>query len=754
MRRAESDQAWVGSMRGKSSHSLFSLQKRSISEVFTASLIAMVVLVSIFAAILIYFNASQQAKEQLTGKANEYCSSLARILEIPLWNSDKESLKKIGEAYEQHELVSKLVIADNAGHVYVKYKRDSSAPAVDLKQSVLHDSKQVGTVEIALTSQYYQEINGKLLWSGIVTVGSILLVLAVANGFLLRLVLSKPLMELGQVVNAYASGKYASVKKETPFIEFQPLMAVLDEMGNTITSQMVALQDAEKKYRSIYENAPAGIFQVAMDGRILNANPAMAGIFGTSSLEELQTVMSGIESQLYPLQEQRDALWAQLNDRGIIHNHEVQLFKQNRERVWISSNIRLLRDNAGNPLHLEGFVVDITERKRLEEQLRQAAKMEAVGNLVGGVAHDFNNLMTAVIGYGDILLSHLQPNHPQRAAVEAIKRAGETAAVLTHRLLAFSRKQIVQPVVLDLNAVVADTEKMLHRMLREDIELIVRSDAGLNHIVTDPGQIEQVIINLAVNARDAMPSGGKLIIETANTFLDEAYCRNHVNVLPGSYVMLAVSDTGCGMDAETLSHIFEPFFTTKARGKGTGLGLATIYGIVKQSYGHIWAYSEPGKGSTFKIYFPASDLETSEAPVPPERKELPRGEGTIMVAEDNTAVRELAEAILKEQGYTVLSADCGQTCLRQLGEYKEPVDLLLTDVVMPDMNGKVLFQQVKERFPNLKVIFMSGYTDNVIVRHNVLEEGVNFIQKPFTVQALLAKVQKVLDVREANVETQ
>lgn len=714
----------------------------------------MVVLVSIFAAILIYFNASQQAKEQLTGKANEYCSSLVRILEIPLWNFDKESLKKIGEAYEQYELVSKLVIADNAGHVFVNYKRDSSAPVVDLKQTILHDNQQVGSVEIALTSEFYQETNSKLLWSGIVTVGSILLVLAVANGFLLRLVLSKPLKELGQVVNAYASGSYVSVKKETPFIEFQPLMAVLDEMGKTITTQMVALQEAEKKYRSIYENAPAGIFQVTMDGRILNANPAMAEIFGYASIEELQTIMTDTENRLFPSQKQRGAIWSQLEEKEAILDQEVQFLKKNKEAIWISSSIRLHRDEAGNPLHLEGFIVDITERKHLEEQLRQAAKMEAVGNLVGGVAHDFNNLMTAVIGYGDILLNSLQPDNPQRAAAEAIKRAGETAAALTHRLLAFSRKQIVQPVVLNLNVVVADTGKMLHRMLREDIELIIRSDPDLRHIVTDPGQIEQVIINLAVNARDAMPSGGKLIIETANTSLDEVYCRNHVNVLPGLYVMLAVSDTGCGMDAETLSHIFEPFFTTKARGKGTGLGLATIYGIVKQSSGHIWSYSEPGKGSTFKIYFPASDLETSEVSVLSEEKELRRGAGTIMVAEDNTVVRELVEAILEEQGYTVLSSDCGQTCLRLLGESKEPVDLLLTDVVMPDMNGKVLFQQANEQFPGLKAIFMSGYTDNVIARHNVLEKGVNFIQKPFTVKALISIVQKVMEADSVKVEMQ
>jgi PAS domain S-box-containing protein len=537
-----------------------------------------------------------------------------------------------------------------------------------------------------------------------------------------RILLTRKLEELNQQLEAHVREKTAALKQ-----------AHTDLLAS------------EKKYRDIYENAPEGIYQVSLEGRFLSANPAMARILGYASPEELLMHLTDVRHQLYTHPPERDVLLSLLEKKVAIVGHELQFYKKDGQVIWISISARVVRDEAGRPLYLEGFLTDISDRKRLEEQLRQAAKMEAVGNLVGGVAHDFNNLMTAVIGYSDLLLMRLPTDDSSRSAIELIKRAGESAAALTQRLLAFSRKQVLQPLVLDLNAVVANTEKMLQRMIGEDIELVAQCDPALHPILADPGQMEQVIMNLAVNARDAMPRGGKLMIETTNTVLDEAYCRQRLGVQPGRYVMLSVSDTGIGMDAETRSHLFEPFFTTKPRDRGTGLGLATVYGIVKQSRGHIWVYSEAGKGSTFKVYLPAAARQAEQAAQPHKAVQAYRGSETIMVAEDNAGVRELAVAILKAHGYTVLAEDSGQSCLHRLLDRHGPVDLLLTDVVMPDLNGKDLARRAVERFPNLKVLFMSGYTDNVIVRHGVLEKGVHFIQKPFAMEALAAKVREVLD---------
>jgi PAS domain S-box-containing protein len=393
----------------------------------------------------------------------------------------------------------------------------------------------------------------------------------------------------------------------------------------------------------------------------------------------------------------------------------------------------------------EALEQELTGRKRLEEQLLQAQKMEAVGRLAGGVAHDFNNVLTAITGYADLLLMNLGDLDPWRKDVEEIKKAADRASTLTHQLLAFSRKQVLQPRVLNLNAVVANMEKMLRRLIREDIDLVAVLDPALGNVKADPGQTEQVIMNLAVNARDAMPQGGKLTIETMNVYLDEDYARQHVDVQPGPYVMLAVSDTGIGMNEETLSYIFEPFFTTKEKDEGTGLGLSTVYGIVKQSGGHIWVYSEPGQGTTFKVYLPQVEevielLEPSSVPT-----ELPQGSETVLLVENADIVRGLAHRVLLQNGYTVLEARHGEEAFLICEQHEGPIHLLVTDVVMPGMSGRELAERLTTSYPETKVLYMSGHTDNAIVRHGVLEPDIAFLQKPFTPDVLARKVREVLD---------
>ncbi len=415
--------------------------------------------------------------------------------------------------------------------------------------------------------------------------------------------------------------------------------------------------------------------------------------------------------------------------------------------------VRKVVENSAAPIldddqAITGAVVineDVTDVLRLEDQFRQAQKMEAVGHLAGGVVHDFNNLLTIINGYSEIIQTTLPADSPVQKLVREIDQAGERAASLTRQLLAFSRKQVLEPKVLNLNAVVSDTAKILQRLIGEDIELSTVLEPALGLVKVDPGQIEQVLMNLAVNARDAMPQGGKLALETANADLDAAYTQANPELLPGPYVMVSVSDTGIGMDQATKAHIFEPFFTTKDPGKGTGLGLATVFGIVKQSNGHIAVASEPGRGATFKIYLPVVAEAISLGKSHPSPKAPPLGKETILLSEDDPAVRALARHALQMHGYTVLEAGQGDRALQIAEEYKGTIHLLVTDVVMPVMSGRELAERLAAIRPGLKVLYMSGYTDDAVIRHGVSLAETAFLQKPFTPSSLAAKVREVLD---------
>jgi signal transduction histidine kinase len=414
---------------------------------------------------------------------------------------------------------------------------------------------------------------------------------------------------------------------------------------------------------------------------------------------------------------------------------------------------RALLDSEGKITGIRATIQDVTERKRaeeekalLQEQLRQSQKMEAIGKLAGGVAHDFNNLLTVIQGYSELILKGLNPDNRLCQDVREILNASERASSLTRQLLAFSRKQVLQPKVLDLNLHVSNMDKMLRRMIGEDIELVTLLAKDLGRIKADPGQIEQVILNLAVNAKDAMLSGGKLTIQTANVELDENYARSHIIVTPGNYVILSVSDTGVGMTPEIKERIFEPFFTTKEKGKGTGLGLSTVYGIVQQSGGNIWVYSEPGLGTTFKIYLPRIEEGTeSLRPAAVSTKPL-GGSETILLVEDEEMVRKLACTVLEKNGYRVLEAPNGEEALRIAQEHSaKQIHLMITDVVMPRMSGRELADCLESVRPEMKVLYMSGYTDDAIIHHGVLDPGIAYIQKPFAPDVLALKVREVLD---------
>jgi PAS domain S-box-containing protein len=531
-----------------------------------------------------------------------------------------------------------------------------------------------------------------------------------------------------------------------PFNEFsyQALASVADGIAGGIERKRAeeALARSETTYRSLVEDSPFGIFRSTPDGRLLAVNPALVSILGYDSEAEL--LQKNMATDVYVDPAQRARLLDEVLKSDSLTGESLWR-RKDAKAITVRHTARVVRDAEGRVEYFNVLVEDITERRLLENQLRQAQKMEAVGRLAGGVAHDFNNLLTAILGSADLVLDTLPPDAPEREDLDEIRKAAKRAGDLTRQLLAFSRQQVLAPQVLDLNALVANMEKLLRRLIGEDIELRAALAPDLGAVKADPGQLEQVIVNLAVNARDAMPQGGRLTIETASVELDQAYEEQHFAAQPGSYVLLAVSDTGTGMDAATLSHIFEPFFTTKEKGKGTGLGLATVYGIVKQSGGYVWVYSELGQGTSFKVYLPR--VEQSSEPVA-ARKTPARvvgGTETILLAEDEAAVRNLARRVLEKHGYTLLVAATGRDGVQVATQHAGPIDLLVTDVVMPEMGGRELAQRLTALQPGLKVLYLSGYTDDAIVHRGVLETGIAFLQKPFTADVLARKIREVLD---------
>ena len=499
---------------------------------------------------------------------------------------------------------------------------------------------------------------------------------------------------------------------------------------------------AEAAYSTLVQHAPVGIYRSTPAGRFLSANNALVRMLGYESAEQLLALDMARDVYADAAERQRLLERDSYSDREY-DEVEATWKRKDGQRLTVQLSVRAVRDETGRVAFYETFARDITERRQLETQLLQAQKMEAVGRLAGGVAHDFNNLLTVIMSYSDLLLEDLPTDAPDREDVAEIRKAAVAASSLTRQLLAFSRQQVLQPRVLDVNEVIAGTEKLLARLLGEDVRLTTTLSPKLGAVKVDPGQLEQIIMNLAVNARDAMPLGGRLSIETGNVDLDEEYVRGHPLAHPGRYVMLAVSDTGVGMDAATQARIFEPFFTTKEPGKGTGLGLATVYGIVKQHGGSIWVYSEPGHGTSFKIYLPRVDEAVPAKEAAPS--ETIRGSETVLISEDVDAVRAVARQMLERQGYTVLDAPDGESALKLVGQYTGVIHLLLTDVVMPDLSGRELATRLAAVRPSVKVLYMSGYTDDAIVRHGILEEGIAYLQKPFTPDTLARKVRAVLD---------
>jgi PAS domain S-box-containing protein len=758
------------------------------------ALIISLLIAAIAIFIFLYFpaNLKDQAIAAVSDKANSIAEITAYSIAPGLVFNDSTAIREVINSAITNEDLLFIVVKNDSGRVIDSYAKAINTPRDYVKSHDDHvysetnhifhvttpirfNNNRVGEICLGFSLKgVYQEISNSR--NTIAFVSLLVLIFGIISVIGISAVITKPLMSIVKSAKHIAEGDLTIRTEIVTNDEVGDLATAFNIMVDNIESNQNKLIDLnanlEEKVRirtqelrneigekiqaeeelakslslltATLESTADGILVVNNEGKIVNLNQKFVDMWSIPSdiiqsrddEKALNFVLSQLKQPELFVQKVKE-----LYSSPEQNSFDTLEFKDGKIFERYSQPQRL----AGNSVGRVWSFRDITERRHLEESLRQSQKMEAIGQLAGGVAHDFNNILTVIMGYGDFLSDKIPKDDPMHNDLTEIKRASERAASLTHQLLAFSRKQVLSPKILDLNTVVGNLEKMLGRLIGEDIDLAFFPGKDLYQVWADQGQIEQVLMNLVVNARDAMPAGGKITIETANVELDEIYARTHGQVRPGPHAVLILSDTGTGMDQETQSRVFEPFFTTKEVGKGTGLGLATVYGIIKQSGGNIWVYSELGKGTTFKIYLPQIDQNEVPNARPDLSDESLTGTETILLVEDESSLRDLAFAILVKRGYTVLEASNGEDAILACAKYNDPIHLLLTDVVMPLMNGRELAEKLQPRRPDMKVLFMSGYTDEAIVRHGVLDSANAFLQKPFTPESLAKKVREILN---------
>jgi len=633
----------------------------------------------------------------------------------------------------------------------VELRSQSRDPVLSaLSESLVRD---IDELVAAQERQELEEIErgGNRAMVTLLSIGLAIFLIAVLLGWRVTRAIGGRLQQLDTAVRALGRGEFHQRVHVGGNDEIGRLGQVFNDMSDRVSDLYETLQRSEAQFRSLIENVSDFIVVLQADGTIRYASPSFERAAGNGTavvgMNMLNVVTEEdrieVENLLAAVQAKREpAVPVESEFRIRLHHSAV--------RTLEVSALNLLQHPAVN-----GIVVnarDVTERRNLEEQLMRAQRMEAIGTLSGGVAHDFNNILTVILGHTEVLLHEMQSSPSAYGQLKSIDEASRRAIALTRQLLAFSRKQVLKPTVFNLNSLIVDLDNMLRRLISEDIELRTATDPQLGVTKADPAQLEQVVMNLVVNARDAIKGGGRITIETANVTLDEEYVRTHAGARPGPHVMVAVTDTGEGMSSEILPHIFEPFFTTKQVGKGTGLGLSTVYGIVKQSGGNIWVYSEPGRGTTFKIYLPRVDEPMPFQPEPPTLRDEPLplgstiGAETVLLVEDEPTLRDLIKFALTESGFAVLDVPNSAEALALSRRHTGPLDLLLTDVIMPGMAGPALAKQVQKERPGIKVLYMSGYTADFIMHDGAVDPGTNFLEKPFHPRTLLNKVREVLDV--------
>ena len=629
----------------------------------------------------------------------------------------------------------------------VELRSQSRDPVLSaLSESLVRDIDELVAEQKRQELEEIQRAGNRAMLT-LLSIGLGIFVITTFLGWRVTLTIGGRLQQLDSAVRALGRGEFRQRVTVGGHDEIGRLARVFNDMSSRVSELYETLQRSEAQFRSLIENVSDFIVVLHADGTIRYASPSFERELGDGESVVAQNLLDLVTREDHA---ELQKLLTTIQTKGMGREGEGTPIESEFRIRRRSGGVRTLEVSATNLLQhpaVSGIVVnarDVTERRRLEEQLMQAQRMEAIGTLSGGVAHDFNNILTVILGHTEVLLQALPPSSPEYHHLKSVDEASRRASALTRQLLAFSRKQVLQPKVFNLNSLIMDLDKMLRRLISEDIELDTVTEPKLGATKADPGQIEQVVMNLVVNARDAMKSGGRITIETANVTLDEEYVRSHTGARPGPHVMLAVSDTGEGISPENLPLIFEPFFTTKEVGKGTGLGLSTVYGIIKQSGGNVWVYSQPGRGTTFKIYLPRVD-EPESVVADPVRRAITAGVETVLLVEDEPALRDLIKYALTGNGFTVLDVPSPADAIALSREHSGSLHLLLTDVIMPGMDGPALAKQVQKERPDIKVLYMSGYATNFIMHDGEVEPGTNFLEKPFHPRTLLNKVREVLD---------
>ncbi len=730
----------------------------SLATAVAAQLVFLVLLSCLVPIPAVYLAARTEWERELHNQADALVAYLARSLEVPLWEIDEEGRRTVVDAYVSNQAVERIRVWDADGTLLEERGAAGEGERLIRRMPVIHDGVPIGAVEVTLDTRFTEAAARRILWSNVLVTLVVALSIAWGGFILVSRHVRRPLEELGRALDRLAEGDYeytpgAPVPREFTGVldrfrrmacRVQERERALEAMNRQLELEVEERVRAEERYRALFENAVEGIFVSTPEGRLVTANPALARMFGFDSPRDLLDFVDDIRTRLYVHPEQRDEFLRILEGQGLVHHFEMQARTRTGKTLDLLVSARAFKGPDGSIDRIQGFVLDVTQQKAMEARVRQAQKMEAVGTLAGGVAHDFNNLLQAILGYAELLLEALPKEGPVAKSLQGIRNAALRGKSLTEQLLAFSRQTPARKRPLDLNAEIRSVFQWLRRTLPRMIRVELDLAEDLWPVRADPSQIGQVLMNLAVNARDAMPEGGVLAVRTRNAPVEEQDPRGVPPELGlGRFVEVSVSDTGQGIPPDALEHIFEPFFTTKGVGEGTGLGLATVYGIVQEHGGAVTCESTPGRGTTFRIFFPAASENAREVSAEPDGDpEPPGGTGTVLVVDDEDMVREVCAEILDTAGYRVLTADSGE---RALEIYEaETADLVLLDLSMPGMGGRRCLKELLARHPDARVVVATGYLGENHTADLLDEGALRVIHKPYRAAELLRLVGEVL----------
>ncbi len=719
--------------------------QRSISKDLTIGLILVIIIVSSFALLVAYYASMQKAEAELQAKADEYTVYIKNSLVLPLWNYDFETIQAVCNAFLQNDLITGIQVHDPRNQVNVNIVKKDIQPTVVRTADLFHYGLPVGQVRISLAYGYLSRFNRQLFWSFALVILTNLVSLVVLTGIILRLSLKRPLIRLNEIVDSYAAGDYCPSMQDVTHMELQPLVSTLNQMGRKIENHLSTIRKAEKKYRSIFENAIEGIYQTTPDGRILSANPAFARILGYDSPEELihQVVDIGEQHWLNPAE--RQDLVRGLLKQGSVTAFETRMTRRDGQLIWVLVNGRPVYDTSGNLLHLEGMVQDITEKMRLENQIRQTQKMEAIGTLAGGIAHDFNNILGVIIGCTELAMDGIAQDSKAKADMEHVLDASLRAKALVRQILTFSRQSESEFKPLILTPFLKEVVKFLQTTLPANISVQLLPGSDNFTILADPIQLQQILLNLCTNSAHALsPEGGVIDISLTEQIFDSPENMPTTDLTTGAYVHLAVRDNGRGIEQEYLHRVFDPFFTTKKVGEGTGLGLSVVHGIVKNHGGAVYAESEPGRGTTMHVFL-ASLKHPGFEPAPESTVVPPEGSEKIFLVEDEPVLGDLLRRILASLGYQVKLHTSALEAWRFFEGKANRFDLALLDHNMPTLTGVELAARMNHLQPGLPIILFTGMNIELL-RQEAEKAGIkSLINKPLNRIDLALAIRKVLD---------